>query len=181
MPKSLKEMNKQMKINMNEASSISTKCKRKLMTLVEEYFAVDLPEDNYLNIDIEILENGNIKMRDKEYETKIPISSKEELEKRFETFQKEVDLLLDRNEISFETKTQRAERNNLIWLLFLTFAGIVIMGNAIYQIVMGNLFGILWLAIIVGYYIVPTTGTSLRNRYVRAYRYLKSLIYKKKK
>ena len=47
-----------MKIYLNEASGISAKCKLKLVRLVQKHFMVDLPHDNYLNIDIKILENN---------------------------------------------------------------------------------------------------------------------------
>ncbi len=177
---SLDKLNKKMKIDINEASAISTKCKQKLVKLVSKHFMVDLPNDNYLNIDIEILSNGNIKMRDVEYTTHAPVSKETELENRFNLFQLEVDELINKNEISFDTLTKRKERNNLIWIIFISFAIIVIAINSIRVLLSGDLFGVLWLVIIIGYYIIPATGNSIRNRYVRAYHYLKSLIDKKK-
>ena len=93
--KTIKEMNNEMKRNVNEASGISTKCKRNLIKLVEKHFNVVLPKEDYLNVDIEVLKNGNIKMRGEEYETSSPISNIEELQSRFETFQEEVDILLE--------------------------------------------------------------------------------------
>ena len=178
---SLDNLNKQMKIDINEASSISDKCKRKLIQLVEKHFMVDLPKENYLNVDIEILENGNIKMRDIEYKTTTPVSSEKELKERFHAFQEEADNLINKNEVSFETLTSKKERNNLIWVILITIAIIIIVLNAIRELILGNLFGVLWIVIIIGSYVIPATGNSIRNRYIRAHRYLKSLIYKKKK
>lgn len=176
---SLEKMNKQMKIDINEASSISSKCKLKLVKLVEKHFMVDLPDENYLNIDIEILEHGNIKMRDVEYKTSDPVVDTE-LEKRFELFQQEVSELIDKHEVSFDTLTARKERNNLIWIILITLAIGIIAFNSIRMLFQGDFFGVLWIVLIVGYYIIPATGNSIRNRYKSAYRYLKSLIYKKK-
>lgn len=178
---SLNAMNKQMKIYVNEASGISSKCKLKLVRLVQKHFFVDLPQDNYLNIDIEILENGNIKMREEEYQTENPIQSMDELESRFSEFQKDVELLINKNEVNFETLSTKKERNNLIWVILITIAIIIIALNSIRVLLSGDLYGVLWLAIMIGYYVIPATGNSIRNRYVRAHRYLKSLIYKKKK
>ena len=178
---SLNKINKQMKIDMNEASGISSKCKLKLVKLVEKHFYVDLPNDNYLNIDIEIQENGDIKMRDVLYETTSPVHTEKCLEERFSLFQQEAEELIHKNEINFETMSKKKEKNNLIWVLFISFAIFVIAFNSIRVLLRGDLLGILWLVIIIGYYIIPATGNSIRNRYISAYRYLKSLIYKKKK
>ena len=172
--KSIPEMNKQMKININEASGISVKCKRRLMKLVEKYFAVNLPKEDFLNIDIEILENGNIKMRGEEYPTTNKISSLEELIGIYEEFQKEVDDLLDKKGTSFETIKSKNEKNNLIAVFFITFVIVVIVLYSIRELILGDLFGVLWLVIIVGCYILPSTGNSIRNRYAKAWRYLKS-------
>jgi len=178
---SLNEMNKQMKINVNEASGISDKCKRKLIQLVEKHFYVKLPKENFLNIDIEVLENSNIKMRDEEYQSSNPTTSLEALKERFNVFQEEVNNLLQKNEVNFDTLTARKERNNLIWIFFITFAIIIIVLNAIKQLFAGNYYGVLWIIIIIGYYVIPATGNSIRNRYIRALNYLKSIIYKNKK
>ena len=124
---SLDKFNKQMKIDINEASGISDKCKLKLIKLVEKHFMVDLPNENYLNIDIEIL------------------------------------------------------KNNLIWVIIITIAIAIIAIYSLRELFMGNLYGVLWIIIIIGYHVIPATGNSIRNRYMRAHRYIKSLIYKKKK
>ena len=178
---SLNSMNKQMKIYVNEACGISSKCKLKLIKLVQKHFFVDLPHDNYLNIDIEILENGNVKMREDEYQTSSPIQSEDELETRFSEFQKEAELLINKNEVNFDTISTKKERTNLIWVLLITFAITIIALYSIRTLLMGDLYGVLWLAIMIGYYVIPATGHSIRDRYARAYRYLKSVIYKKRK
>ena len=177
---SLNAMNKQMKIYVNEASGISSKCKLKLIKLVQKHFMVELPHDNYLNIDVEIMENGNVKMRDVEYQTQSPVQSLDELEMRFSKFQEEAESLINKNEVSFETISSKNDRINLVWVALITFAIVVIALYSIRTLLAGDLYGVLWLAIMIGYYVIPATGNSIRNRYARAHRYLKSLIYKKK-
>ena len=58
------------------------------------------------------------------------------------------------------------------------FAIVIIVLNVLRRLLAGDLYSVLWLAIIIGYYIVPATGNSIRNRYIRAYRYLKSIFKK---
>ena len=168
------KMNMQMKIFLNEASGISSQCKMKLVRLVQKHFMVDLPKDNYLNIDIVILENGDIKMRDVLYETSSPVESLEDLKKRFFAFEEEANKLINKNEVNFETLSSKKERNNLIWVIFISFAIIVISLVALIRLFSGDLYSVFWLVIMIGYYVIPATGNSIRNRYVRAARYLKS-------
>lgn len=171
---SLDKMNKQMKIYLNEASGISNKCKLKLVKLVQKHFFVDLPHDNYLNIDIKILDNGNVEMRDILYQTKEPIQNDAELEERFLAFQQEAEALINKNEVNFETLSTKKERTNLIWVILISFAIVIIALNAIRRLLAGDILSIFWIVIMVGYYVIPATGNSIRNRYVRAFRYLKS-------
>ena len=105
----IKEINKKMKTYLNESKSISTKCRNKLIKLIEKYFYVELPKDNYLNIDINVLENGNIIMREEEYKTYKSITSSTDLVNRFTEFQKEVEVLLNKNETNFQSKQQKNE------------------------------------------------------------------------
>lgn len=170
----LKEMNNKIKAYINEANGISSKCKSKLIKLVEKNFYVDLPNEDYLNIDITILKNGNIIMRDIEYKTTEVLKSEDELKERFATFSEDVENLLNKNGTNFETMKKNSERNNLIMVILLTLAIIIIALNALRQILIGNLFGVLWFVVLIGYYVVPATGNNLRNRYIRAIKYVKS-------
>ena len=47
------------------------------------------------------------------------------------------------------------------------------------ELLLGNLFGVIWLIIIIVYYIVPLTGDKLRNRIIRAKKFLKNKFTKK--
>ena len=175
----LKEMNKKIKAYLNESKSISIKCRNKLIKLVEKYFYVDLPKDNYLNIDITILENGNIIMREEEYKTKQKTTSSMDLVNRFTEFQKEVDILLNKNETNFKVKKQNSELKNIIVLFLMVVFIIFLFLYGLRELLLGNLFGVIWLIIIIVYYIVPLTGDKLRNRIIRAKKFLKNKFTKK--
>lgn len=177
--KDLKEMNNQIKSYINEASGISSKCKIKLIKLVEKHFFVELPHDNYLNIDIEILENGNIIMRDKEYITTNSISDLDSLSNRYNIFKEEVETLLNKHEVNFTTMTKKSEINNLIYVFFHLFAVAVITIYCIHRLLLGDLFGCIWIVVVIGYILFPNNTASLKNKYTRAIKYLKSLIYKR--
>lgn len=169
---SISKMNKELKIYLNEASGISDKCRRKLVNLVEKYFYVELPKDNFLNIDITIKKNGNIIMRDEEYKTSKSIKSLDELVNRYSEFQKEVEELLEKNEINFEVKQRNNEIINLLVILLIIFFSIIIIIIGIRRLLIGDLYGVFWLIIIVSYYIIPASGNRIRNRFVRAKKYL---------
>lgn len=177
--KSLNKMNNELKVYINEASGISDKCKRKLINLVEKHFYVDLPNDNYLNIDITILENGNIIMRDEEYKTEKDISSSSDLVNRYEEFQKDIEVLLKKNETNFDTKKRNNEISNLLIILLVFIISVILLIVGINRLLMGDLFGVIWLIFIISYYIIPASGNRMRNRLIRAKKYLTKKFTKK--
>ena len=170
--KSLNKMNNELKVYINEASGISDNCKMKLISLVEKHFYVDLPNDNYLNIDITILENGNIIMRDEEYKTEKDISSSSDLVNRYEEFQKDIEVLLKKNETNFDTKKRNNEISNLLIILLVFIISVILLIVGINRLLMGDLFGVIWLIFIISYYIIPASGNRMRNRLIRAKKYL---------
>ena len=177
--KSLNKMNNELKVYINEASGISDKCKRKLINLVEKHFYVDLPNDNYLNIDITILENGNIIMRDEEYQTKEKLSSSNDLINRYKEFQNDIEVLLKKNETNFDTKKRNSEISNLLIILLTLVISIVVLLFGIRRLLVGDLFGVIWLGFIIIYYIIPASGNRMRNRFIRAKKYLTKKFTKK--
>ena len=175
--KSLKSINNTLKIDINEATSIGDKCKNKLVRLVEKNFYVELPHDNYKNIDITILENGNVLMREVEYKTEKECSL-EEVMNRFDAFQEEIDKLLDTNKTNFSSMKKKNELSNLIIVLLMLIVIIIVGIYSLKQLLLGNLFGVIWIIFIIGYYIIPATGNKFRSRWDQAIRYIKSLFRK---
>lgn len=178
MANNLKSINNEVKVFINEASSISIKCKRNLIKLVEKYFYVDLPNEDYKIIDITINENGNITMRDIEYKTEKDLSSPEELYERFDNFKKAVEDLLDTNATNFSSMKKNNEITNLLVVALILLIAIVIIIFSIRELLMGNYFGFLYIIFIIGYYIIPASGNKFRDRLRKAYKYLKSIFTK---
>ena len=179
MSKSLRSINNELKSFINEASGISDKCKKKLIKLVEKHFYVDLPNDNYLNIDISILEDGNIVMREELYKTSEKIKSIDDVFERFDGFREEVQLLLEKNEVDFDKKKNNNEISNLLILGLIIFVSIIVIMFAIKRLLIGDYFGVLWLIFIVSYYIIPATNNRIRNRFNKAKNYLTKKFTKK--
>ena len=142
-----------------------------LIKLVSKHFKVDLPVENYLRIDIEILENGNIKMKDEEYITEEKVSSQEELYERYNNFKEEVSELLKKKEVNFDTKRKKNDILNLILTILITICLIIVTIYSIKQLLYGNILGFIWIVLV----IVPIITEKVRNRYINAWRFIKSL------
>lgn len=171
----LKQINNQMKSYINEASFIGNRCRNKLIELVNKHFLVKIPKENFLNIDITVKENGNIIYRDTEYQTEEKVTNEGQLQERFAKFKEDVEVLLKKKEVNFETKRQNNEIINLLVTILITLVIILVIYFSVNELLSGNLTGFIWLIIMIIYYIIPSLGTNLRNRYKQAYRFIKRL------
>ena len=178
MSKSLQSMNNEMKVYLNEASGISNKCRSKLLKLVEKYFYVDLPDENYLNIDISIQENGNIVMRDVVYSTSKDLTEEDTLDSRYSEFKKEVEELLDKKATNFDSMKQKNQILNLVIVILMIIVALILFGYGIRLLIFGDLRGFIWFVIIIGYYLIPATGHRFNDRLIQAKNYIKSLFKK---
>ena len=170
----LQTINNELKGYINEASFISDKCKTKLIKLISKHFQVDLPVENYLRIDITIKENGNIVMKDEEYETDNKVQNEEELLERYNSFKEEVLELLKKKEVNFDSKRKKNDILNLLITILLTLCLIAIAIYSIRELLYGNIIGFLWILLV----IVPMITSKVRNRYIDALRIIKSLFKK---
>jgi hypothetical protein len=176
----IQEMNVYLKRAVNEASGISDVCKMNLVRLVERHFMVDLPNDNFMNIDFTLVENGNIIMRDVEYETKHKIYLKEDLDARFNRFKEDVDKLLDRNETNFSNMRKKNELSNLLIVVGMTFVLLMLLDYAFSCLMIGNFKSLIFLVIIICVYFGPYVNV-VKKRYKRAFKYLKDVLNNRQK
>lgn len=175
MENELKNINKELKRFINEASGISPKCRKKLIKLIEKHFFVTLPKEDYKILDISIMENSNIVMRDVEYKTTKELANDKELLERYDLFSKEVEQLLDTNATNFDDLKNKNGLKNL-FIVTLTFSlSLIIITYVINQIMIGNYERLIFLGILVAYYGIPTSGTRFRERLNSAKKYLESL------
>ena len=159
--KILNQINKELKVYINESSFISQKCRNKLLRFFEEEFRVSLDISRYQNVDLAILDDFTISYREDIYIPDEVISSLEDLEEKYHRFQEKADHLIQKKEINFDS---RRNFNNLInllivILLFLVALGIVALG--VIAFLRGNYFDCLWFLFILVPAIVPKFKNSL--------------------
>ena len=179
MSKKLDTINNEIKSVINESKFISIKLRNKIIKMLGSEFDIELPLENYENIDISITEDGNIIMRDEEYKTEKDISSSSDLVNRYEEFQKDIEVLLKKNETNFDTKKRNNEISNLLIILLVFIISVILLIVGINRLLMGDLFGVIWLIFIISYYIIPASGNRMRNRLIRAKKYLTKKFTKK--
>ena len=165
------EINNELKVYVNEANFISDKVMKKLLKLVSKYFYVNLPIDDFFKIDIEIMENGNVKMKGEEYESTNKASNFDEIVDRYNYLKKELNYLLNKKEINFDQKRIKNDRINFLVVLLFSLILIGIIYYSITQILHGNILGIVWMTSI----LIPIITPKIRDRYNGAIRYLKHI------
>lgn len=171
----IEEINKQLKIYINESSFISIKCRNQLLKIFNEEFLVDLDIGNYKNVDVSINDDLTILYREDKYESKEPIQGLDDLNDRYNRFSERADTLLQRKEIDFKNKNNFNNISNLIIILCLILIIIGIFILVIHSFLMKNYFDCLWLLIFIVPWIIPKLKDNLYSRIDQAKRYLKSL------
>ena len=178
----LDKINKELKIYINEASSISNSCKNKLLKIFNEEFNLDLDINNYKNIDLSITKDFKVLYRDDLYESKDNIKKLDDVVERYNSFKTDIENILNKTKVDFETKSRNNNIKNIIVTLILTILVIVVFIGAIIELFKGNIYGTIWFIIIlVSYNIIPNIRDSLKERYNIAFRYLKKLLKNLKK
>ena len=167
--KSLKEMNNEIKVYINEAKFISNNCRNKLLKLLGETFSVDLPLENFANIDAELQENGNIIIRGDEYETTEKVESLEELEEKYNIFKEKADKLLKKKEKNFHQKKDVDNALNIIIVIVLSVIYLIVLLLTIRSIVSLNLFTASILVALLSSYLHP----NIKDRFEQAKNYLR--------
>lgn len=165
----LRKINNELKSFINEANFISNKCRNKLLKMLGETFSVDLPLENFANIDASITEEGNIIMRGDEYKSTSPVSKEEDLIEKYNLFKDKAEVLLKKKEKNAYTKNDFSNIMNLIAIAIIVIIYLVITGVLVVQAFQGNLFIIWWAAASVGAIYFPSYRT-LRNRRILANR-----------
>ena len=167
--KNLKEMNNEIKGYINEAKFISNNCRNKLLKLLGDTFSVNLPLENFANIDAQLTENGNIIMRGDEYESTAKVKSLEELEEKYNIFKEKADNLLKKKEKNFHEKKDIDNALNIIIVIVLSIIYLVVLLLAIRSIISLNLFTASILAALLSSYLHP----NIKDRFEQAKNYLK--------
>lgn len=176
MEKDLEKINNEIKGYINEAKFNSNSCRNKLLKLLGKNFSVDLPLESFTNIDAKLTENGNIIMRDDEYESTDKVKSFAELEEKYNNFKKQADKLLKKKSGNYYSKQ---DRNNIVNLLIIGLILIVFVILAIHTIesfILGDYIHCIWLVVFVSSWLIPSLG--IKARFEQAKNYLKRKIKK---
>lgn len=170
MDKNLNEINNEIKGYINEAKFISNNCRNKLLKLLGEAFSVDLPLENFANIDAKLTEDGDIIMRGDLYQSKEKVKSWEELETKYNNFKEKADKLLKKKEVNYYSKQNY---NNIINLLVIAVILIVFVFLTIHTIksfIIGDYLHCIWLFVFVSTWLIPSLG--IKERFEQAKNYL---------
>ena len=174
----LEQINKELKIYINESSFISMKCRNKLLRYFEEEFEVQLDIDNYKNVDLSITEDYEIIYREDTYLPSNKINSLKDLEERYQKFKEKADRLIEKKEINFQSRGKKNEIINIFILLGILIIYLLIIFLGIRAILLKDYFDALWLLVILIPNVIPKLRQSFQDRVIQARNYLKN---KKKK
>ncbi len=176
----IQNMNKQLKVYINESSFISMKCRNRLLKMFEEEFSIDLDIGNYKNVDLSIQDDYKVLYREDLYTSNDKISSIEDLEERFQRFQERADQLIKRKDVDFQGRRNFNNFTNLMVIvcLLLLLIGLIVL--VIYSLIVGNYFDCLWFLVFIAPVLFPKIKENLRERILQAKQYIKSLLKKVK-
>lgn len=164
----LKQINKQLKVYINESSFISLKCRNKLLKMLGSEFSIDLPLENFASIDVTLTECGDIEMRGETYKQERKLSFAE-VEERFHNFQEKADVLLKKKEINYYNINDKNNFVNILIVTILLFLDLVLFIYAIKSFFVGNYLNCIWLIGFMCCWLNP----GLRERFVQAKNFLK--------
>lgn len=171
----LRKINNEMKGLINQADFISRKTRNKLINLVATEFDVDLPIDNYVNVDIQFTEDKNIIMRGDEYKLKTSLTV-QEFEEKYYIFKEKAELLLNKKEVNFYNKKDINNSLNIIIVLVLSVLYLIVIIAFIKAIIRLQLFTASILGALLSSYLAP----NIRDRFQQAKNFLKRKIKRKK-
>ena len=172
----LRKINNELKSYVNEANFISMKIRNKLIKILGETFSVELPLENFANIDVSLEKNGNIVMRGDSYKTSNKIKSFEELETKYQEFKEKADTLLKNKKIDYYSKQDKNNIINLLIILLIMIILIFLIIHTIKSLILGNYIHCIWLFIFITSWLIPSLG--IKERFEQAKNYLKRKLKK---
>ncbi len=164
----LRKINNELKSFVNQAEFVSRKTRNKLITLLADEFDVDLPLENFANVDVQLTKEGNIEMRGDLYKRNTPLTE-QELEEKYLSFKEKAEALINRNEVNFYDKGNQKNYLNIIIVLILIVLFIIIAVAFVRAILSQEIFTAIFLGSILSSYLVP----SIKDRFYQAERFIR--------
>jgi len=171
----LRKINNELKGYVNQASFISQKTRNKLITLLAFEFDVNLPLENFANIDIQLTEEGNIIMRGDLYETSHKLTE-EEIIQKYNNFKEKAEKLLNKKEINYHNKKDLNNVLNIFIVIALSIVYVIVVILLIKSVLSLQLFSASILLGLLSSYLVP----GIKNRFEQAKNFLKRKFKSKK-
>ena len=171
--KELRKINNELKSLINQATFISNKCRNKLVKLLGETFEIDIPIDNYANVDVQITEEGNIVMRGDLYKSQGK-KTIEEINEKYEAFKEKAEQLLNKKEVNYHNKKDINNVLNILIVIVLAIIYLVLGILFIRAIFSLQLFTASILAALLFSYLAP----SIKNRFEQAKNFIRRKLKK---
>lgn len=176
--KELNNINKELKIYINESSFISNKCRNKILKYFMEEFNINLDIGNYQNVDLEINEQFKIIYREDIYTSNDEIKTLSDVNERYERFKEKADKLLKNKKIDFDNMSNMNNISNLIIVICMILVAIIVIVLGIVAFFNGHYFDCLWFLIVIIPSIVPQFRENLRVRFTQAKKFIRKKIKK---
>lgn len=171
----LRKINNELKGYVNQANFISQKTRNKLITLLAFEFDVNLPLENFANIDIQLTEEGSIVMRGDLYETSHKLTE-EEIIQKYNNFKEKAEKLLNKKEINYHNKKDLNNVLNIFIVIALSIVYVIVVILLIKSVLSLQLFSASILLGLLSSYLVP----GIKNRFEQAKNFLKRKFKSKK-
>lgn len=167
----LKKINNELKGYINEAKFVSNKCRNKILKILASTFSVNIPLENFANIDVELTSNGDIIMRGDRYKTTSPISSNTDLINKYNEFKIKADKILKKSVPSYKTKQDYNNAINLLIIAAIIVLFIILVIHTIISFLNQDYFHCIWLFIFMSSWLIPKL--DIKERFQQARNYLK--------
>lgn len=164
----LKKINTELKIYVNESSFVSNSCRNKLIRYLGDAFDIKLPIENFAKVDVSLLEDGSIEMRDEVYKREEGLSFDEVLE-RYQGFKEKADSLLKKKSKDSFPLNDSSNIKNLFVVLLLSIVFIVLCIYTLRSFLAGDYIHCIWLFLFISSWLLP----SVRERFIQAFHYIK--------
>lgn len=171
----LKKTNNELKSIVNQSNFISQKTRNKIIKLLGQEFDIDLPVENFANIDVQLTEEGNIIMRGDEYKTPEKLNN-DEIESRYQNFKEKAEKIINKKDINYTNKKDLNNILNIFIVIFLAIAYFIVGVFFVVSILRLQLFTASILAALLSSYLVP----GIKVRFEQAKNFLKRKFKNKK-
>lgn len=169
----LRIINNELKSYINQASFISMKCRNKLIKLLSDTYEIEIPLENYANIDVQLTDEGNIVMRGDIYKNSKSLTLEETIEK-YNEFKDKADALLNKKELNYYNKKDINNIFNIIIVIVLAIVYAIVGILFIRALFSLQLFTASILAALLSSYLAP----GIKNRFDQAKNFIKRKLKK---